>query len=115
MAAEFLPGREKTDEVLVNVWGYGPGWTVEILEGDKPLAVERVRTKDPLYLLSCPIPYLAQGRELIGTVRPVTTMHAFKAKASAPDTDVTVRVTDREGRVYSKVMHRPEAFGLELY
>ena len=42
-------------------------------------------------------------------------MHAFKAKASAPDTDVTVRVTDREGRVYSKVMHRPEAFGLELY
>ena len=115
VAAEFLPGREKTDEVLVNVWGYGPGWTVEILEGDKPLAVERVRTKDPLYLLSCPIPYLAQGRELIGTVRPVTTMHAFKAKASAPDTDVTVRVTDREGRVYSKVMHRPEAFGLELY
>ncbi len=107
LAAEFLPGREKSNEVLVNVWSYGPGWKVEMSENGTPLEVERVRSKDPLFLLTGPVPYLALGNELIGTVRPVWSWHMFKAKASAPDTPVTIKVTDREGRVYTKVFERP--------
>ena len=107
VAAEYLKGRKKENEVLVNVWGYGPGWKVEVFEKGKPLEVERVRTKDPLFLISCPIPYVEQGRELIGTVRPVFTMHMFKAKAKKAKTPIEIRVTDPEGRVYTETMERP--------
>lgn len=107
VAAEFAPGRKKNHEVLVNVWGYGPGWTVEMFENGRPLEVERVRSKDPLFLQSCPVPYVALGNELIGTVRPVFSWHFFKARASRRNTDITVRVTDRYGRTYTRTQHLP--------
>lgn len=107
IAAEYIRGRKKQNEVLVNVWGYGPGWTVEMFEKGKPLDVERVRTKDPLFLISCPVPYLEQGNKLIGTVRPVFTMHMFKAKAKSAKSPIEIRVTDREGCVYTRTLHRP--------
>lgn len=114
IAAEFAPGRKKTNEVLVNVWGYGPGWKVEMFERGKPLEVERVRSKDPLFLMSCPVPYLAQGNELIGTVRPVFSWHFFKAKARKPNSDITIKVTDRFGRTYTQTMHRPKPMTLSV-
>lgn len=82
-------------------------------ENGTPLEVERVRSKDPLFLLTGPVPYLALGNELIGTVRPVWSWHMFKAKASAPDTPVTIKVTDREGRVYTKKFERPAALDIQ--
>lgn len=114
IAGEFLPDRMKDNEVLINVWGYGPGWTVEAFENGESLNVERVRSKDPLFLSSCPMPYLEKGFELIGTVRPVYTMHMFKVKASKPDSTIDIKVTDREGRVYSEKMVRPKAFTLDM-
>ncbi len=108
IAAEYAKGRKKRNEILVNVWGYGPGWKVEVFEKGKPLEVERVRMKDPLFLLSCPIPYLAKGHKLIGTVRPVFTMHMFKAVAKSSKSPVEIRVTDREGRVFARTMTRPK-------
>lgn len=108
VAAEFAPGRKKTHDVLVNVWGYGPGWSVEMFENGRPLEVERVRSKDPLFLESCPLPYVALGNELIGTVRPVFSWHFFKARARRRNTDITVRVTDRYGRTYTRTHHLPQ-------
>lgn len=106
VAAEFAPGREKQNEILVNVWSYGPGWTIEMYENGKELPVERVRSKDPLYLMSCPVPYLALGNPLIGTVRPVWSWHFFKARTKASDSPVTVKVTDRYGRKYARTLQR---------
>lgn len=114
IAGEFQKGREKTNDVLINVWSYGPGWTVEASENGIPLEVERVRSKNPLFILSYPIPYVNLGYKLTGTVRPVFTWHIFKVKASAPDTTIDVKVTDREGRVYTERMERPKAFTTEL-
>lgn len=114
LAPEFATGRKKTNEILVNVWGYGPGWTVEMSENGKPLEVERVRMRDPLYLISCPIPYIAQGRELIGTVRPVYTLHMFKARAKKSNSPVTIKVTDRYGREYTRTMQRPQALTTDM-
>lgn len=108
IAAEFAPGRKKTHDVLVNVWSYGSGWTVEMFENGRPLEVERVRSKDPLFLQSCPVPYVALGNELIGTVRPVFSWHFFKARARRRNTDITVRVTDRYGRTYTRTHHLPK-------
>lgn len=115
VAPEYAAGREKTNEVMVNVWGYGPGWSVEMFENGKALSVERQRARDPLFLLSCPIPYMAAGNKLIGTVRPVYTMHLFTAKASAADTPVEIRITDRCGNVYSSVVKRPQPMSLSMH
>ncbi len=115
IAAEYATGREKANEVLVNVWGYGPGWSVEMRENGTQLPVERINTKDPLFLISCPVPYLALGNKLIGTVRPVFTRHMFKAKASKPDTDIEIIVTDSEGRTYSRLMHRPQVLTTDMW
>ena len=115
VAPEYAAGREKTNEVMVNVWGYGPGWSVEMFENGKALSVERQRARDPLFLLSCPIPYMAAGNKLIGTVRPVYTMHLFTAKASAADTPVEIRVADRCGNVYSSVVKRPQPMSLSMH
>lgn len=85
-----------------------------MFEGNKPLKVERVRSKDPLFLLSCPVPYVEAGNELIGTVRPVFSWHFFKAKAKKANSDVVIKVTDRFGRSYSQTMHRPKAMTLSV-
>lgn len=113
-AKEYSKENKQKNEVLVNVWGYGPGWNVEIFENGKSLPVERVRTKDPLFLLSCPVPYVAQGNQLIGTVRPVFTMHMFKAKTKKAKTPIEIRITDREGRVYQKTMTRPHPLTTDM-
>ncbi len=113
LSKDYLPGREKNNEILVNVWGYGPGWTVEVFENGKPLSVEQITTKDPMFILSCPVPYLALGKKLIGTVRPVNTAHMFKAKAKADNSSVEIRVTDNEGRVFTQFMERPKALTVE--
>lgn len=115
LAASYAVGRKKTNEVLVNVWGFGPGWKVEMFENGKPLVVERVRDKDPLFLLSCPIPYTQQGNKLIGTVRPVFTMHLFKAKAKKKNTPIEIKVTDRHGNEYISTLQRPSKLTLDLY
>lgn len=106
LAPEFAAGRKKLNEVLVNVWGYGPGWTVEIFEGKKPLKVERVRSKDPLFLESCSLPYIALKGQMPGTVRPVESWHFFKARTRRPNSEVTVKVTDRFGRTYHRTLSR---------
>ena len=36
------------NEVLINVWGYDPEWTVEVKEGSTSLPVKRVSALDPL-------------------------------------------------------------------
>lgn len=40
------------NDVLINIWGYDPEWTVEVTESGTSLAVERVTAKDPLHIIS---------------------------------------------------------------
>lgn len=114
LSESFLPRRKKTNEVLVNVWSYGPGWKVEMFERGKPLKVERVRSQDPLFLMSCSVPYIAKGKKLTGTVRPVFSWHMFKAKASKANSPIDIKVTDREGRVYTRRLERPQPMTLDM-
>jgi hypothetical protein len=41
--------------------------------------------------------------------------HFFKATASSPTSTVTVKVTDRNGKVYTETMTRPKAFNINEY
>lgn len=101
---------ENSNEILVNVWGYGHGWSIEMTENGKPLEVKRVSEYDPLHIVS----YEFQRMNVSAT--PTTDMitfkntHMFKAKASATNSTVDIKVTDRFGNVYTESMTRPKEF-----
>lgn len=98
--------------ILVNVFSWQPGWTVEILENGSPLSVEQVCAKDPLHILSYECQRLSHNAVPTATVTFSTqySIHFFKAKASRPDSDITVVVTDLKGRRSSKTIKRPYVF-----
>ncbi|MDE7443942.1 MAG: calcineurin-like phosphoesterase C-terminal domain-containing protein, partial [Muribaculaceae bacterium] len=104
--------RNRNNEILVNVFGYAPGWTVEITEQGSPLKVSQVYCQDPLYLMINGIPQMEEGVKGYKFPKPVS--HMFKATASAADSPVTVRVTDAAGRVYTQTVERPKHFHKDM-
>jgi Calcineurin-like phosphoesterase. len=94
------------NEVYFNVWNYDPSWKIEVTENGNFLQWTKVSgCKDPLHLAT-----------YTGTTFPTSaTNHIFKVTASAPNTTVTIKVTDRFGNEYVENMSRPKAFNLSDY
>lgn len=101
--------RNKRNELLINVFAYGPGWKVEATENGLPLKVKQVEASDPLHILSYEIAQLNSG-ERNAHSKSNPSVHFFKTTASAPDTPVTVTVTDPWGHIYTETVERPKAF-----
>ena len=74
-----------------------------------PLKVEQVAASDPLHILSYEIAQLNNGEHNAHS-KSNPSIHFFKATASAPDTPVTVTVTDPWGHIYTETVERPKAF-----
>jgi hypothetical protein len=101
------------NEVLINVWDYDPQWKVEVTENGTPLTVTKVTAKDPLHMIAYPAKRWNAGKE--PTFNTGNTTHFFKVKASAPNTTLSIKVTDRFGNVYTEEMTRPKAFTIDNY
>ncbi len=99
--------------ILVNVWDYDDDWKVEISENGTPLEVKEVGVYDPLHIYAMTIPRLNDYNTT--TFSTAKWRHFFQATASAPDTPVTVKVTDRYGKVFTEEMTRPKAFTVSEY
>lgn len=99
--------------ILVNVWDYDEDWTVEISENGTPLEVSEVGVYDPLHIYAMTIPRLNDYNTT--TFSTAKWRHFFQATASAADTPVTVKVTDRYGKVITEEMTRPKAFSIDDY
>ncbi len=103
----------KENYIYINVWDYDPSWKIEVTENGKALKVEQITAKDPLHLIAySSIRYNGNNDLSFGTSN---TKHFFRAKASAANTTVTVKVTDRFGNVYTEEMTRPKAFAIDTY
>ncbi|WP_418500446.1 calcineurin-like phosphoesterase C-terminal domain-containing protein [Flagellimonas sp.] len=128
-AAEFAPNASEDDmaqyagpyaqpnssnEVLINIWGYDDQWQIEVSENGQPLDISRVKTLDPLHIISYEAKRLNVGAQPTGSFTTNETAHLFKVRASAPDTTLEIRVTDRFGRVYTESMERPKAFSTAI-
>lgn len=100
------------NEVLINVWGYDPRWSIVVTENGQPLEVERVASIDPLQLISYGMKRL--NVNAIPTFDAENTSHMFKVKASAPNTSLEIQVTDRFGQVYRESMSRPKSFSTDM-
>lgn len=100
--------------VYINVWDYDPDWTVSVTENGAPLVVENVSVHDPLHVLS----YTAKsinGNSAKPTFATSYNSHTFKVQASAPNTTLEIKVTDRFGREYTETMARPKEFSINTY
>ena len=109
--AQFACGYDRpnvANELLINVFSYGPGWNVEATELGRPLTVTRVQACDPLHIISYAIPMLNLGKTPSAPTQ--SSIHFFKVTASAPDTPVTVTVTDPWGHVFTQTVERPKTF-----
>ncbi len=103
------------NEILVNVWGYDKRWKVELFEnGTTPLAVTRVKVKDPLHIISYEAMRLNAGATPTADFVTTTSAHIFKATALSATSSVLIKVTDRFGHVYTETMIRPKALTVSM-
>jgi hypothetical protein len=98
------------NEVLINIWGYDPGWTVEVKEGGTSLPVKRVSALDPLHIISYEAKRLNAGAVPTSSFVTNSTSHMFKVTATTAAATLTISVTDRFGNVYTETMTRPKEF-----
>ena len=83
------------NEVLINVWGYDSQWKIEVTENGENLEVFRVHTLDPLHIISYEALRLNAGATPTRAFVSTETAHMFRVVASAPDTTLEIKVTDR--------------------
>ena len=111
-ASEYADAR--TDNIVyINVWDYDPKWTISVTENEAELPVKRISAKDPLHLVS----YTAKrlNKDANPTFKTNMTGHMFEVQASAPNSTLEIKITDRFGRVYTESMERPKKFDIEAY
>ena len=97
--------------ILVNVWDYDSDWKVSISENGTELNVVPVAAYDPLhmYALTAARCKTAGANSTPGFLTS-SWNHFFQATASSASSTVTVRVTDRNGSVFTETLKRPKAF-----
>ena len=102
-----------SNTVLINVWDWDPGWKIKVTENGKALSVSRIRSYDPLFIIS----YVAVrfGNNKSCTCPPQWSNHMFKVKASSATSTLLITVTDRFGRTYTEEMQRPKVFSTDAY
>lgn len=101
-------GASTSNEVYINVWNYDYNWKVEVTENGTPLTVSKVWDYDPLHMLAYTYERYIRSEDA-GHITGKT-FHLFKVTASAPDTTLEIKVTDRFGNVYTESMKRPKEF-----
>lgn len=116
---ETVAGSWKTannaNEVYLNVWNYGPGWSIEVTENGKSLPVSQASSslfRDPLHIIT----YVAvSGKTGEDSFTTKSCSHMWKVTASSATSTLEIKVTDNFGNVYTETMSRPKAFNVDTY
>lgn len=103
----------KNNEVLINIFAYDKRWKLSVTENGKELPYLRVKSYDPLALVTLTCRQLGRGQNLTGTTTVTDTSHLFKVKASSPTSTLEIKVTDEYGNVYTQTMTRPKALTIQ--
>ncbi len=110
-------GKSSENIVYINIWNWDPEWKIEIKEGDKVLSYKKSGSiKDPLHLVAYEAPrYNTTSNQSSLAFKSGYKLEIFEVKASAPNTTLEIKVTDRFGNVYTESMRRPKAFQMSSY
>lgn len=102
------------NEILINIWSFEKDWKIEVEENGIQLSIMRISAKDPLHIISYEALRLNAGAAPTEAFVTNKTPHIFKVIASAPNTTLEIKVTDRFGNVYNESMVRPKAFTYDM-
>lgn len=99
----YVDNPDYPGQIVANVWDYDPMWKVEYFEnGVKVCDMERFKAQDPLAKELYKDPASLKRT----WVYAAPTENMFKAPVSADAKKLEVKVTDRFGRVYTKVIEK---------
>ncbi len=96
--------------VLINVFNYDSGCTLEVRENGNLLPVTRVYKKDPLHIISYEMLRLNNNAEPTSSFVTNNSTHIFQVNASSATSTLEIKLTDRYGTVYTETMTRPKEF-----
>ena len=105
------------NEVLINIWNWNRNWKLTVTdEREKNLEYQQVNAYDPLHIaaLTIPrfnVPTISSAPNFITASYP----HFFKVTADDANVDLTIRVEDEFGTVWSEKMQRPMEFTIDAY
>ena len=102
------------NEVLINVFDWADDWKIEVtdLSDDSSLAVQRVRTHDPLHVISYNMRKLDKKSAM--TFPTSYSAHMFKVKARTASSSLRIVVTDGFKNHYEQIMERPKALSFAM-
>ena len=105
--------------IYINVWDWDPQWKIEVTEAGKstPLTVTRVFDRDPLHTLTTDVP-LSRSGALVDGLDSVPTSHMWKVVTSSATSNVTIKVTNRFGEVFTQEMtgrNKRNSFSVNQY
>ncbi len=103
-----------SNEILVNVWNYGDGWTIEMTENGKPLEVTMVSEYDPLHIVAYEFQRMNVSATPTSAMTTIKNVHMCKATAESAVSTVDIKVTDNFGNVYTESMNRPKEFSYSI-
>lgn len=100
------------NEVLINIWNWNSKWTLDVTdENGEKLEWTRTSAFDPLHIAALSVKRYNNAKlEARPSFVTEKWHHFFKVKAPDADTDLTIKVTDEFGNVYTEKMERPKAF-----
>lgn len=106
------PGDSQKNEVLINVWNWSSDWKLEVKdETGKELKWTKCFAYDPLHIKALTVKrYNDKITSTPSFVTDNNMPHFFMVKADNADVDLTIKVTDSFGNVYTENMARPKAF-----
>ncbi len=102
------------NEVLINVFDWADDWKIEVtdLSDDSSLAVQRVRTHDPLHVISYNMRKLDKKSAM--TFPTSYSAHMFKVKARTASSSLRIVVIDGFENHYEQIMERPKALSFAM-
>lgn len=97
--------------VYINYWACAPGDRVEAFENGRPLKVTAINDADPVKNFSYDLPKIAENIPHHKARPSDSTLHMFAVRASSARSSITVRITDRNGKlIHEEVFARPCPF-----
>ncbi len=101
------------NQVLINIWNWNSNWKLSVADEDgNELEWTRTSAYDPLHIAALTVKRFngASSKPNFITER---WHHFFKVTAPDADTDLTIKVTDEFGNVYTENMARPKEFKVD--
>ena len=102
--------QNKGNVVMINVFNYDNACALEVKENGTPLTVTRKYKKDPLHIISYEMQRLNYNAEPTSSFITNNSSHIFEVTASSATSTLEIKLTDRNGNVFTETMTRPKEF-----